>query len=131
MDVKEKEIADAVLSEYPFVFRNDNGRAVVGGEQFIAKVDGRIHIRKGQRVVLGGVPIKYGLFPGSGDMVGWSTVEVTPDMVGKRLAVFTSIEIKTENDRLSEKQKKWRDNVRAAGGIAEVWQERNGEIVKG
>jgi len=129
--VTEKEIADAVLSEYPFVFRNDNGRAVVGGEQFIAKADGRIHIRKGQRVVLGGVPIKYGLFPGSGDMVGWSTVEVTPDMVGKRLAVFTSVEIKTENDRLSEKQKKWRDNVQAAGGIAEVWQERDGEIVKG
>ena len=126
----EKQIADAVLSEYPFVFRNDNGRAIVGGQEFIARAEGIIHVKKGQRIVIGGMPIKYGLYPGSGDMVGWHPVVITPDMVGQRIGVFTSVEIKTENDRMSKKQGIWRRNVLAGGGIAEVWQERKGEVVR-
>lgn len=66
-------------------------------------------------------PISFGLFPGSGDLIGWRTVRVTKEMVGRDLAVFTSIEVKNEEGgKVSDAQKKWKENVLAAGGIAMI-----------
>jgi len=45
---------------------------------------------------------------------------VTPDMVGQRLAVFTSIEIKTPTGRVRPEQQAWLGVVRGAGGIAGI-----------
>ena len=67
-----------------------------------------------------GEKVAYGLCPGSSDLIGWRTVAVTPDMVGKRVAVFAAIEAKTESGRLTLKQRNFLDAVRAAGGIAGV-----------
>jgi hypothetical protein len=58
--------------------------------------------------------------PGGGDLLGWRTVEVTPEMVGQRVAVFTSIEVKTPTGRLRPEQEQWMKVVRGAGGIAGV-----------
>ena len=38
--------------------------------------------------------IRSGLCPGSSDFVGWTTITVTKEMVGKKLAVFTAMEFK-------------------------------------
>jgi hypothetical protein len=67
-----------------------------------------------------GVPVRYGLQPGSSDLIGWRTVTITPDMVGQRIAVFTSIEVKTPTGRVKPEQQQWLDAVQAAGGIAGV-----------
>lgn len=67
-----------------------------------------------------GRPVQFGLARGSADLIGWRTVEVTPDMVGQRLAVFTSIEVKTPTGRLTPQQRNWLDAVLKAGGIAGV-----------
>lgn len=67
-----------------------------------------------------GRPVQFGLARGSADLIGWRTVVVTPDMVGQRLAVFTSIEVKTPNGRLTPAQQAWLGAVRSAGGIAGV-----------
>jgi hypothetical protein len=67
-----------------------------------------------------GVPVRYGLQPGSSDLIGWRTVTITPDMVGQQVAVFTSIEVKTPTGRLRPEQQQWLDAVQAAGGIAGV-----------
>jgi hypothetical protein len=67
-----------------------------------------------------GRPVQFGLCKGSADLIGWRTVTVTPDMVGQRLAVFTSIEVKTPTGRLRPEQQQWLDAVQAAGGIAGV-----------
>jgi hypothetical protein len=67
-----------------------------------------------------GVPVRYGLQPGSSDLIGWRTVTITPDMIGQRIAVFTSIEVKTPTGRLRPEQQQWLDAVQAAGGIAGV-----------
>jgi hypothetical protein len=67
-----------------------------------------------------GVPVRYGLQPGSSDLIGWRTVTITPEMVGQQVAVFTSIEVKTPTGRLRPEQKLWLDAVQAAGGIAGV-----------
>lgn len=67
-----------------------------------------------------GRSVQFGLARGSADLIGWRTVTVTPDMVGQRLAVFTSIEVKTPNGRLTPAQHAWLGAVRSAGGIAGV-----------
>lgn len=64
---------------------------------------------------------------GSSDLIGWRSVIITPDMVGKKVAVFVACEVKTEKGRLSETQEKFINNVRAAGGIGLV-QRGNQEI---
>lgn len=67
-----------------------------------------------------GRPVQFGLARGSADLIGWRTITITPDMVGSRLAVFTSIEVKTPTGRLSPAQHAWLGVVRGAGGIAGV-----------
>ena len=67
-----------------------------------------------------GRPVQFGLAKGSADLVGWKTVEVTPDMVGQRVAVFTSIEVKTPTGRPTQYQRAWLEAVDNAGGIAGV-----------
>jgi hypothetical protein len=67
-----------------------------------------------------GVPVRYGLQPGSSDLIGWRTVTITPEMVGQQVAVFTSIEVKTPTGRIRPEQQHWLDAVQAAGGIAGV-----------
>ncbi len=64
--------------------------------------------------------VTFGLARGSADLIGWRTVVVTPDMVGQRIAVFTSIEVKTATGRLRPEQQAWLGVVRGAGGVAGV-----------
>lgn len=63
--------------------------------------------------------VSTGLCKGSGDLIGWETVKITPDMVGRYVAIFKSIEVKdTEDSEIQPGQPEWRDVVRAFGGIA-------------
>jgi hypothetical protein len=64
--------------------------------------------------------VTFGLARGSADLIGWRTVVITPDMVGQRVAVFTSIEVKTPTGRMRPEQETWLGVVRGAGGIAGV-----------
>jgi len=67
-----------------------------------------------------GRPVQFGLCKGSADLIGWTTRTVTPEMVGQRVAVFTSIEVKTPTGRVQPEQQQWLEAVQAAGGIAGV-----------
>lgn len=67
-----------------------------------------------------GRPVQFGLARGSADLIGWRTITITPDMVGQRLAVFTSIEVKTPTGRVRPEQQAWLGAVQSAGGIAGV-----------
>lgn len=64
--------------------------------------------------------VPFGLSPGSPDLVGWKTVEITPDMVGMQVAVFCGIEIKTPTGRLRADQAHWLQRLGDSGGIAGV-----------
>ena len=65
-----------------------------------------------------GAYVRYGLCRGSADTIGWTSVTVTPDMVGSTVAVFTSVEIKTPAGRATKDQLNFHDRVIAARGRA-------------
>lgn len=64
--------------------------------------------------------IKYGLGKGSPDLVGWKTVEIVPEMVGQRIAVFVGIEVKATGETPRRNQKAWIKAITGACGLAGV-----------
>lgn len=67
-----------------------------------------------------GRPIRYGLGVGSSDLIGWTPVVVTPDMVGKTVALFTAVEVKTQSGRPTDAQLNFIAQVLKAGGLAGI-----------
>lgn len=67
--------------------------------------------------------IASGLCVGSSDLVGWTPVIVTPEMVGRTLAVFTAVEAKVGRRQTTPEQARFLDVVQAAGGIATLARE--------
>ena len=65
-------------------------------------------------------PVQFGLHPGSADLIGWQTIQITPEHVGQKLAVFTSIEVKTDTGKVKPDQANWQRVVIDAGGRAFV-----------
>lgn len=59
-----------------------------------------------------------------GDRIGFDEIVITADMVGKKVAVFTSIEIKGFGDVLKEGQANWHNFVIQHGGKSEIWKEQ-------
>ena len=58
--------------------------------------------------------------PGGGDLIGWRTVKITPEMVGQEIAQFVSLEVKTPTGRVRPEQENWKRVVSQAGGVAAV-----------
>lgn len=114
-NVREKDIQSGIFLEVskklPLVrlFRNNVGKAFYGKKAYSANF-GEI-LTKLHRVT-------YGLLAGSSDIIGWKTVEITPEMVGRKVAVFVSLEVKRPGKNPTECQQRWLDVVNASGGIA-------------
>lgn len=65
--------------------------------------------------------IRYGVCnPGGSDLIGWTIVQVTPDMVGRSVAVFTAVEVKSHRGTASKPQVNFIDAVTKAGGFAGI-----------
>ena len=62
----------------------------------------------------------FGLAVGSGDLIGWRVLTVTPEHVGKRLAVFTSLELKAPRGSVRPEQIQWHLAVGNAGGYTGI-----------
>jgi len=67
-----------------------------------------------------GTRVRYGLAPGSSDLIGWRSVVITPEMVGQRVAVFVAVEVKTATGRATPQQLNFIQQVQQAGGIAGI-----------
>lgn len=67
-----------------------------------------------------GARVEYGLVAGSSDLIGWSSVVVTPEMVGQRVAIFTAIEVKKPGSYATPAQKNFIRIAREAGGYAGI-----------
>jgi len=66
-----------------------------------------------------GSVVKYGVGGnGAADLLGFTVVEITPDMVGRKVAVFTAVEAKTGRQVPRQDQRDFLNMVRRKGGIA-------------
>lgn len=81
---------------------------------------GRLVARSGRRVVLEDARhCTFGLAPGSPDLIGWRSLIVTPEMVGRRIARFVAIEAKARG-RLTSGQDSFLGVARAMGALAGI-----------
>lgn len=91
------------------LFRNNVGQAWVGKSQ---------RMRDGSVLIDNARPLHAGLCEGSSDLIGWRSIVVTPELVGRRLAVFLALEAKTGAGRLNKHQLAFIAAVERAGGVA-------------
>lgn len=109
----------AGLTASAILFRANTGVAWVAGAGRPRRVGGDMVLPGARPVTLG-----FGLANGKpaqgvGDLQGWRSVVITPEMVGCRIAVYCSVETKrTDGGRTTVEQYRWRDTIIAAGGMA-------------
>ena len=103
------------------LFRVNTGKAWAGGGPPRRLVDGSVVLPAARPIALGfsrpsGEPVA-----GTSDLIGWTPMRVTADMVGRQVAVFTAIETKkSKGGRTSDDQINFIEQVIKAGGIAGV-----------
>lgn len=103
------------------LFRNSIGLGWTGNPKTMVRVQEptSVMVYPGDVVIRKARALHAGLVKGSGDLIGWEQREIKPEHVGQTWAVFLSWEAKEGAGRLEPEQRNWRDQVRAAGGIAE------------
>lgn len=99
------------------LFRVNTGKAWVG--RGVRQPDGNVIVIGGRPVALGfGMPNGDPLV-GTADLNGWTTIEITPEMVGRKIAVYTALETKESGGGQQRKEQiNFIQRVRQAGGIA-------------
>lgn len=100
------------------LFRQNVGKTWIGKSKKILH-DGSYYCQQGDVIIRNARRFHAG-FEGQSDLGGWHTIEITPDMVGRKVAVYTAMEVKTKTGRVKKAQQKFIDLVRAAGGFAGV-----------
>lgn len=87
--------------------------------------------RKKNLLIVDAHPVTFGLCPGSHDLVGLKSVVITPDMVGQRVAVFSTIETKRpKGGVISTQQKNFATVIRSLGGLS-VFAKKPADAVDG
>lgn len=106
------------------LFRLNTGRAWfsnLGPKGVQRLADGSVLIKAPRSIALGFAGPNGDPVVGACDLPGWTTVVITPEMVGRKVAVFTSIETKrTKGGKTSADQLNWCSQVKQAGGIAGI-----------
>jgi hypothetical protein len=75
--------------------------------------------RRGMVELSSGAKMPIGLGPnGTGDLIGYMRVRITPEMVGRVLPIYTEIESKTDSGKLAEHQQARIEELRDVQAIA-------------
>lgn len=98
------------------VFRNHVGQAFQGRSLRVVR-PGTVQVQPGDVLVYQARTVRAGLCTGSSDLIGWRPIDITPDMVGRRIARFVACEVKSGGGRIEPEQQRFADAVREAGGI--------------
>lgn len=64
--------------------------------------------------------IKYGLHEGMPDKIGWRSIKITPEMVGRRVAVLVAIEVKQPGNYASPIQKQILKRLQDDGALSGI-----------
>lgn len=111
-----KQIQVAASSLGARLFRNNVGLGWVGEVIRPAKPV-TVSVTPGDILIRRARPLHAGLCEGSGDLIGFKSIQITPEMVGRTVAVFASVEVKTHHTRTTKEQFAFQNAVREAGGI--------------
>lgn len=101
------------------IFRNNTAKGWAGKSYKFTRHQ-VINVEPGDVIVKKGYPIEAGLVKGSSDLIGWTNVIVTDQMVGSALPVFTAIEVKYGSTRTTKDQMIFIDNIKNMNGIAGI-----------
>jgi hypothetical protein len=111
--MKEQSHYNRLCSEHSAkgrLFRNNVGTAYQGKKGTI----------NGQIVISEPRLIEFGLCVGSSDLIGFTEVEITAEMVGQKIAVFTAVEVKKKGKKPTKEQRNFLNMVIAKGGIGKI-----------
>lgn len=119
---KEHALQNAIrnsLAGRCLLFRANVGKAYTSND--VVKVPRQMPVVMGPRDVLlkNARPFDTGLPPGFSDLFGLVSVEITPEMVGQKVAIFTGLEVK-DGARVSPLQRNFINAVNDNGGRAGV-----------
>lgn len=84
---------------------------------------------KGQIVANGRITNAWadcGLHDGAGDLIGYRIITITEDMVGKKIAQYCNIEVKTDTGTVRPDQKNMINQVNKDGGLAGIIRPKTG-----
>lgn len=109
------------------LFRNNVAKAWIG-KSIRFQSTKTVTVEKGDVLIKNARRLNAGLCVGSSDLIGWTPVTITPEMVGETVAVFTGVEVKTPTGKLTKDQKRFLNAVELAGGIGLVG--RDAEAVR-
>lgn len=122
--MKEAVLLKKFLTEYSRIgsrlFRNNTGRGWTGSRCIHIKEPTTVTLNKGDMVIHKVRPFSSGWPTGSSDLIGWTRVNITNDLVGRDVAVFTAVEAKTPNVTATREQLNFCKTVNDHGGIGVV-----------
>lgn len=116
MGQKEKSVINEILTHLP---ENERLWRANCGMGWTGKV---IRNASKELVLLNARPF-HGLPTGFSDLFGLKSVEITPEMIGQRIAIFVGAEIKTGNGRQTMEQKLFQKMLENLGGEHRLIQE--------
>ena len=93
------------------IFRNNSAQGWAGES---------VALKNGDRLIKNPYPLHAGLCKGSSDLIGFKPVEITQEMIGKKVAIFTACEVKTKTGRATPEQIAFIDMVNKNGGIGMI-----------
>lgn len=108
MGAKEKNLINEYLLNLPEnvrMFRTNSGMAWAGKS-----------VKKGDITAIKNARPFHGMPEGWPDLTGWTEIEITPDMVGQKIAVFSVVEVKTGSLKLTDKQNRFKELILKMGG---------------
>jgi len=104
--MKEQSYYNSIIAKHVEkgrIFRNNVGTAYQGAHAIVG----------GKRCIVEPRMINFGLCVGSSDLIA-------PEMVGKKVAIFTAFEVKKKGKKPSPQQAAFLDFVSKSGGITEI-----------
>ena len=111
----QNEIRNA-LAGNAHIFRANVGSAWTGEAHYL---------RNGDLLIKNPRPFSSGLPTGFSDLFGFASIEITPEMVGQKVAVFIAGECKTATGRPTHQQQAFLKAVNDNGGAGDVWRSAN------
>lgn len=107
------------LSQYERrLFRNNVGRAWQGKWERHGGGPLKAPLPAGSIIITMPRMIDFGLAPGSGDLIGIRSIEITPEMVGQRIGQLVSLEGKLPGRPHSPEQENWHKQITFMGGLS-------------